>query len=468
MSPTRIAIVGAGISGLATAYRLREGARERGRDLALTILEAGPQPGGTVGTSSDGGFRVESGPNGFLDAKPETLRLCRDLGLDDELLRSSDAARRRFLLRGDRLEELPTSPPAFLRSPVLSRRGRLRVLAEPWIRPRPPDGAEETVADFGRRRLGAEAVDGLLDPMVSGVYAGDPARLSLDACFPRIAELERDHGSLIRAQIALRRERRAAGEAAGGPSGPGGTLTSLAPGLVSLVDALARTLGEGIHTGTEVRSVEAGPGGSHRVRVEGGEDLEADLVVLACPAHAAARILALRSPDPASALEAIAYAPAAVIGLGFDREAVRHPLEGFGFLVPGRENRKILGTLWTSSIYPGHRAPEGAVLLRSIVGGARRPEMMELDDAELVAAVRGELRSILGIDADPVHTRVVRWPRAIPQYEIGHRERVARAEGALPGGIRLTGNAYRGVALNDCTREAERIAAEILDAADDR
>jgi oxygen-dependent protoporphyrinogen oxidase len=465
----RVVVVGGGISGLATAYRIVEGAKALGLPLTLTVLEGEPRVGGKIVTERREGFTVEGGPNGFLDGKPETLRLARDVGLGDALLPSSDAARRRFVFRHGALHALPESPPAFFRSRLMSVPGRLRIIAEPFIRPAPPE-LDESLAEFGTRRLGAEAVDALLDPMVSGVYAGDPQRLSVWACFPRIKELERDHGSLIRALFAVQRQHRkalASGRqvaAAGGPGGPSGKLTSFKEGTQLLVDRLHDKLGASVRVGTPARSITGAAGGGYQVRLDGGGALDADAVVLACPAYSAAELLETMAPESARAAREIPYAPAVVVALGFERAAVANPLDGFGFLIPKSERRRILGSLWTSSIYPGHRAPDGRILLRTIVGGARNPELTGLPEDELVALVRAELESILGIDATPVFREVFRWPVAIPQYNVGHRERVRRIdEGLLPHPrLVLTGNAYRGVGINDCTREAELAASKVL------
>ncbi len=469
----RVVVIGGGISGLATAYRIVGGCEARGIPLALTLLESEPRLGGKIVTHRRDGFTVEGGPNGFLDGKPETLRLARDLALEDRLLPSSDAARRRFVFRHGELHALPESPPAFFRSRLLSLPGRLRIVAEPFIRPAPPE-LDESLAEFGARRLGPEAVDALLDPMVSGVYAGDPRKLSVWACFPRIKELERDYGSLIKALLRLQRERRkalasgaapASAPGGGGPAGPSGKLTSFGAGTEVIVERLREVLGERVRVGAAAHAVTSGGAGGHRVRLAGGEVLDADAVVLAVPAYAAAELLAELAPAAATSAREIPYAPAAVVALGFERAAVRHPLDGFGFLIPRTEGRRILGSLWTSSIYPGHRAPDGRVLLRTIVGGARNPEIAGLPADELVEVVRGELRSILGIEAPVVFREVFQWPVAIPQYNVGHRERVRRIDEALAPhpGVVVTGNAYRGVGINDCTREAERAAERVIE-----
>jgi oxygen-dependent protoporphyrinogen oxidase len=456
----RIAVVGGGISGLATAYQLDQRLRAAGRPYRLQLFEAQPQVGGKIASAQRDGFLCEAGPNGFLDSKPSTLALCRELGLEAELMRSQAAAARRFVYSRGRLHQLPATPPAFFRSPLLSLPARLRVVGELWA-PVSPAGSDPTVAEFGRRRLGPEAAARLLDPMVSGVFAGDPDRLSLKSCFPRIAELEHDYHSLIRALVTLQVKggRRSDG---GGPAGPGGALTSFRAGLSVLPNALAQAL-QGViscaHPLAAVESLEQG----YRLHFAAGQPAqECDVAILALQASDAAQPLRDLDAQLAGMLERFEYAPVAVVGLGFEQADLPRPLDGFGFLVPGEERRKILGSLWTSSIF-AHRAPDGCVLLRTLIGGARRPELAELPETDLVALARRELADILDIRAAPVFEQVFRWPKAICQYTVGHAQRLQQLDDRLTQlpGLFLTGNAYRGVALNDCTLNAVRIAEQV-------
>lgn len=453
----RIAVVGGGISGLATAYEIDQRLRATGAHYELRLFEAEAQVGGKIGAARRDGFLCEAGPNGFLDSKPSTLKLCSELGLEARLLRSQEAAARRFIYSRGELHQLPGSPPAFFRSRLLSLPARLRIVGELWA-PLSPPGSDPTVAEFGRRRLGREAAARLLDPMVAGVFAGDPERLSLGSCFPRIAELERDYKSLIRALLTLRAKRAPHARGAG-PSGPGGTLTSFADGLSVLPEALAQALEGKINCAAPLNSVERNAGG-YRLHLGGGhEAYDCDAAVLAL--QAADAVAPLQSLDSALAgvLGQFEYAPVAVVGLGFEQATLETDLNGFGFLVPGEEQRRILGSLWTSSIFT-HRAPDGCVLLRTLIGGARNPSLALLPEAQLVELARAELRDILGISANPVFVQVFQWPRAICQYTVGHRERLQQVDArlsALPG-LFITGNSYRGVSLNDCTQNAVQVA----------
>ncbi|MGD8852071.1 MAG: protoporphyrinogen oxidase [Gammaproteobacteria bacterium] len=456
----KIAVVGGGISGLATAYQIDKRLRSTGVACELRVFEAEARTGGKIGAAQRDGFLCEAGPNGFLDSKPSTLELCRELGLEDRLLRARAAAARRFVFSQGELHQLPGSPPAFFRSRLLSLPARLRIIGELWA-PVSAPGSDPTVAEFGRRRLGREAAARLLDPMVAGVYAGDPERLSLKSCFPRIAELEQDYRSLIRALITLqlKRGRRAEG---GGPAGPGGTLTSFDAGLSVLPDTLAQSLAGKISCGSALAAVERTAAGYRLSFASGAEPYDCDLLVLATQAVDAVEPLRALDARLSEILASFEYAPVSVVGLGFEQGQLPNALDGFGFLVPGEERRQILGSLWTSSIF-AHRAPPGCVLLRTLIGGARRPELALLPDTDLVELARRELAEILGIEVQPVFVQVFQWPKAICQYTVGHQERLQRLEARLSQlpGLYLTGNAYRGVALNDCTLNAVRVADDI-------
>ena len=481
----RIVVAGGGISGLAAAYHISRIAKEKRPGTEVVLLEKEERPGGKIRSEQADGFLFEWGPNGFLDSKPDTLALTRELGIEDRLLPSSDEARKRYIYARSRLYRLPESPQAFFTSGLLSIPGRLRIIKELWA-PRTPPGVDTTLAEFARRRLGPEALDKLLDPMVEGIFAGDPAAISLESSFPRIAELERDHGSLIRAMMALQRERKKAArletmpggraKTSAGPAGPGGVLTSFAGGAGELVGMLVNELGGQVRLGSEVvriDPVDAGPDRPPRYRIEFAgpegtpEQLEADAVLLALPAYNSASLLRHLDPDASALVGKIPYADVAVVGLGYNKDDVPHPLDGFGYVIPHSEGKRILGTLWSSSIFPG-RAPDGMVLLRSMVGGSRNPHYALLEEGELVKLVREELDGILGIRAEPRFVRIARWEKAIPQYPGGHGRRLeALAERleALPGFF-LGGNAYRGIGMNDCTREASAVAKEVWEYVD--
>jgi protoporphyrinogen/coproporphyrinogen III oxidase len=472
----RVVIVGGGVSGLATAFGLQRGARAAGRALQVTVLEAEGRAGGKMRTDREDGFVIEWGPNGFLDSKVHAVQLVGALGAGDVVLKASLAAKLRFITRDGRLCLLPESPVAFLRSPLISASGKARLFQEPFA-PGPPPGEDETLADFARRRIGPEALDYLIDPMVSGVFAGNPEELSLAAVFPRMVELERQYGGLVKALVAIGREKRrerrraraAAGEtgASGGPAGPSGTLTSFRGGVQTFVDLLVSALEPGtLVTGARVERVRRSGACSvveYRRADGSSESRAADAVVLSCPAYDAADLLSPDAPGLADLLRQIPYAPISVVATAYRAADVAGAVQGFGFLHPRREGRRTLGTLWDSCVF-GDRAPAGHALLRTMVGGARAPAQAFLSDDALVAAAAEDLRDLAGIRADPVKVRVYRHDRGIPQYVRGHLSRleaIDRHRANWPG-LHLCSNAYRGIALGDCCREAERTTSEIL------
>src|SRR5260370_14757374 len=455
----QVVIVGAGISGLAAAYRLQQSCSA----VAITVLESNQRPGGTVWTERQDGFQVEIGPNGFLDNKTFTLRLCQNLGLGDRLVRASEAwGQNRYLLWNEKLEPLPRSLVTFLTTPLLSWRGKVRLLAERWIRREGGAGGDESIDAFVRRRAGPETAEVLADGLVTGINAGDPRLLSLAACFPRLAAYERECGSVIRGLVQEARRRRK--DSVKNPkksSTP--RMWSFPEGLRLLVETLRDRLGSSLICGAEVGRLErtSDPSLSSWI-VHGEGQSPADAVVLACPAYQQARILAELDAQLAERLQSIAYNGLAVVALGYRRTDVPGNLDGFGFIAPQRLKRDILGVQWCSSIYP-ERAPGGMVLLRAMCGGWNRPDVVSWDDERLLGAVRAELQRTMRITAEPVFHSIVRWDRAIPQYRLGHLELVARIEdraGRYPG-LFLTGNAYHGVSLNDCTEQAEKLAGRV-------
>jgi oxygen-dependent protoporphyrinogen oxidase len=454
-----VVIVGGGLSGLSLAYRLQQAAPH----VEITLLEKDDCPGGKIRTESRDGFRVEWGPNGFLDTKPTTAALCRDLGLGERLVSASDAAgKNRYLLLRGRLERLPDGLGSFLRTRVLSWRGKWGLLTERFRKPRPEPG-DESIDAFARRRAGDEVADVLADAFVTGIHAGDPKLLSLRATFPRLAELEEQHGSVMKGFAAAARQRRAEAKARGEIYQRPGKMWSFREGLQALIDGLRAALRRPPLVGAAARRVERRDGvPAWTVRDEGQDRWDADAVVLACPAYEQAALLADLDTELAAEVNGIAYNRVAVVALGYRQQDVPIPLDGFGFLAPQRDRRDLLGVQWCSSIFPD-RAPPGCVLLRALCGGWSRPEMVAWDDDRLLAAVRAELRAAMGVTADPVFHRIVRWERAIPQYHLGHLERVARIEerARRHPGLFLAGNAYRGVAMNDCTEQAVTLAAAV-------
>jgi oxygen-dependent protoporphyrinogen oxidase len=458
----KIVIVGAGISGLALAYRLSE----RLPSAEVTILEERDRPGGTVWTERRDGFQVEIGPNGFLDTKMSTVDLARDVGLSDRLVAASPASgRNRFLFAGERLHRLPTSIVSLLRSDLLSWRAKLRLVSEPFRGPKVED-EDESVDAFARRRFGAEIANMLVDALVTGIYAGDPSQLSVKAAFPRLVEFERKHGSVLRGFQAAARQRRAERPSESAPRSSGSTLWSFRDGLRSLIDALAFRLRVAPIVGVRVnRLSRQTSGGLPRWSVlsEGNRSWAADVAVLTCPTYRQAEILGQLDETLAQWVEEIPYSRVAVVALGYRASDVRLSTDGFGFISPERTRRDVLGVQWCSSIFPG-RAPPGCVLLRAMTGGWNRPDILDWDDGRLLSSVREELRITMSITAAPVFHSIIRWDRAIPQYTLGHLGRVARIESrtTIHSGLFLGGNAYHGVSLNDCTEQAVRLADEVV------
>ena len=439
----RVVVIGGGISGLATAFYVRKA--HPGAE--LRVLESAPRLGGTMLTREINGFHFEGGSNGFLSNKPYTLDLVRDSGAESLLLPSNDAARIRYIYK-DGLYRLPESPPAFLASPLLSWRGKLRVLGEVFT-PARRDIADESLRDFGYRRVGPEFTDTFLDPMSAGIFASTPAKLSVNGAFPAVVRLEREYGGLFRGMIK-RRKRRA---------GPGGRLMSFKGGVGSFIEHLGERLGDAVQTGVKVRALRR-EGSGYLLQTSGGE-LAADAVVLSTPAYSAARILRHLDDDLAYWLGQIGYTPIAVVGFGY-RE-LGHPLKGFGLLTTAAAQQEILGVLWDSSIFPD-RAPAGKKLLRVMIGGQRNSELALRSEDELVAIARRGLERTMGVTDTPAVTFIKRWRRGIPNYRLGHLancERIFARVANWPG-LYLNSNAYWGIGLNDCVGNARRCAEALV------
>ena len=456
----RIAIIGGGISGLSALHFLR---RRFGDGCEVVLFEREGRLGGTIGADRSNGFVSDWGPNGFLDRVPLTLQMVHELGADDKLFPARSASGKRFIYRHGRLHEISPSPPAFLRSPLLSVRGRLRLVGEPFIRKRRGD-EDESIFDFAVRRIGREAAETLIDPMVSGIFGGDARALSLQACFPIMREMEDKHGSLVRALIARKRAAAKAGhEKSPGPAGPAGHLTSFVNGLFTLIEVFAATYREHIVIGVEIEKIVKTETGYRLVNASGDGD-RFDAVICAAPAYVASSVTADLDNALSHLLAEIPYAPIAVVCLGYRRQDVGHDLNGFGFLVPRSEGKRILGSIWTSSIFP-NQAPEGMVQLRTMIGGATDPPAAGLADDALLDIVTNDLRPIVGITGPPIYIRIFKYDRGIPQFVIGHPQRMQRLDDLLRNhqGLYFTGNAYKGVGLNDCVVRSEQIASQAAD-----
>ena len=448
MNSRHVVIIGGGITGLSCAFALRETARGLGKQVAVTVLEA-QAPGGHAHSIRQDGFIVEAGPNGFLDREPETMALVRALGLESQLVEARPDAKRRFIVRDGHLCEVPESPQKLCATDALSWRGKLRLLAEPFAKG-PAAGVDETVYDFAKRRIGAEAADMLVDAAVAGISAGDSRQLSVRSQFPVMIEMERDHGSLIRAMIARRKRGK-------GPS----KLFSFAGGMSTIVEALAAKLGSFLRSEAAVRAINR-RGSRWVVETSRGELIDADHVVLALPARSAARLLGKNDPSLAHAMSAIPYSSVNLVALAYRVADIPRSLDGYGYLVTRPEGLSTLGVVWESSLFPG-RAPEGLALLRVFLGGARKPEAARLDSDAAVALAQKELQTVMHITASPVRAWTFHWPDAIAQYTVGHADRLAaiRSGVAAHPGLDVCGTSYDGVSFNQAIASGARLGRSL-------
>lgn len=439
-----VAIIGGGIAGLAVA----EAIRARDPQIRSIVLEAEEALGGKIRTRQVDGFVVETGPHGFLDKNEQANAIIERVGLAQERLPANEASAARFIVRAGKLRALPAKPPAFITSDILPFMAKARVALEPFISQK-NDDREESVYEFAARRMGPVAASVLVDAFVTGIYGGDPKQLSLTAAFPRLAELEAEFGSMIKAQVKLRAQ----------SAGPRGVLHSFGSGLSTLIDALAK--GTEVRTGFTARRIERKAG---FVVHSDGDRVEADAVVMATPAYVAADLVRPYAEAQADRLASIPFVPVAVVVHGFRAEDLGHDLAGFGFLCPDGEGRKILGSIWASTVFVGH-APDGMVMLRTLLGGARRPEYAEGDDETLGRRALDELIALMGIrDVEPVMRQIIRWPQGIPQYTLGHATRAAaadEAETAVPG-LFFGGNSLRGVAMIQALADAHLVSDKVV------
>ncbi len=450
----KIAVVGGGITGLTAAFHLQQAG------FHPLLFDAAPATGGVIRTTRENGYLCEAGPNTIQENSPEIRDLLQALHLENEVVEANPAAKKRYIVRDGKPVPIPSSPLAFLRSPLLSGSAKLRLLKEPYIA-HAPRGEDESVASFTRRRLGPEVLDYLVDPFVSGIFAGDPERLSLEHAFPRIHGIETEHGSIFRAMVAAARNRKR-GE------NRKTRLLSFRDGLSALPAKLTERLAKHIYHDAPVQSIQPENGGwqliasryDHRLRDR------YDAIVLALPpdALAALKIENTASPNPLEILREIPRPPVVSVSLGFRRDQITHPLDGFGMLFPAKEKAGILGVLFPSTLFP-NRAPENHVLLTVFAGGRRQPEVANLSDAQLLPHILTDLRPLLGISEKPAFAKIHRWPYAIPQYEIGFgrfKETIDRFETENPG-LFIAGTSRDGVALGQCIASGIRHAARAIE-----
>lgn len=456
----KTAIIGGGITGLVAAYYLQK------KGVDVTLFEANDTLGGAIRSVRKDGYLAEAGPNTIIESNSDVTSLIEELGLSSRRIYANTVANKRFIVRDSKPVEVPSSPQTFFSSSLFSLGAKMKLLGEPF-KPRVIT-EDESLADFTRRRLGQEFLDYAINPFVAGVYAGDPERLSAKHAFGKVTALEEKYGSLIRGQLQMAKERKRSGA----PRRSQAKMFSFDDGLQVLIDTLASKLGERIEYNSVVTKIERRVESRNNIDItfSTGQRIDGfDNVILTAPAHRIADMEFISypatpstNPLPLYGLHDIYYPPVTSLALGFDRRDVKHPLDGFGMLVPKIEGFRILGTLFSSTLFP-NRAPEGHVLLTTYIGGARYPELALLDDDELVQLVLGDLRVLLGVSAKPSFTARTTWKKAIPQYEVGYgefKEMMTNFEKEYPG-IYLAGNFRDGISLPDCITHAKAIALSL-------
>jgi protoporphyrinogen/coproporphyrinogen III oxidase len=468
----RVAVIGGGISGLATAHRLYE----LDPNIDLQLYEASPRLGGSLQTERRDGFLLEWGADNFITQLPWGLDLCRRIGFEDQLVPTDSAHRQAFVVRRGRLHKIPEgfvimAPSRIwpvITTPILSPLGKLRMAWEYFV-PAYAEHEDESLASFVIRRFGRETYERLVQPLVGGIYTGDPERLSVQMTMPRFVDMEHQHGSLIRAvwaQAGRKRKQQAKGSSGARYS----MFVAPRDGMDSLVAAIAARLPkDSIQLGRPVTSVALGPEGGWSIGIGGRADGEVetitvDAVVLAVKALAASQLLARVEPTAADLLAGIPHASCSIVSLGYRRDQIAHRMDGFGFVVPLVENRKMLSGSFSSVKYPG-RAPEGKVLIRAFIGGACQAELADLPDEELIAIARDEFGQLLGIRGEPLLVNVARQPHAMPQYYVGHKDRVKQIHESLGRltGLYFAGNAYEGVGIPQCIHSGEQAAQHLIE-----
>jgi oxygen-dependent protoporphyrinogen oxidase len=474
-----VAIVGGGIAGLAAAFAVQEQAAREGLPIACTVFEAGSTWGGKILTHRVEDFIIEAGPDSFLSQKPWALELIATLGLSDRLINTNEFDKKTFIYSRGQLRELPeglvmgvpTRLEPLLRGGLISRVGMAR-MAMDYVLPRRRSQSDESLASFFSRRLGREAFERLVEPLMGGIYAGDAEQMSLRATFPRFLEIEQQYGSLIRGMLAGRK--RAAASPSGKSSFPGGPVhtmfVTLKGGLGELVETLLTRLRQGGVEMVSSRRINAIRVRSSRLASwtydllsEDAAPVSADAVVLATPAFVSADLVRALSPLAAGLLQQIPYASTATVSMAYRTDTLTQPPQGFGFVVPRVEGRDLIAATWSSSKWP-HRAPPSHALIRSYVGGTGRERILEADDADLIRRVRQELQQMTGLVGEPTYTGVTRWPAGMPQYTVGHLDRLATIQECLDryAGLFLVGAAYRGIGIPDCIRDGTEAAAQVI------
>lgn len=445
-----IAVIGAGISGLTTAYWLKKAG------FRVTVYERAGRVGGSILTEHNNGYLVDLGPNSTLETSDTLKNLVAELGLADQKVYGNQASNNRYVVRNGKLHALPMTPKAFLNTSLFSAKAKLRLMAEPFIGPTRAD--DISLSDFVRKRLGPEFLDYAINPFVAGVYAGDPDTLSTPAAFPKLWALEQNYGSFIKGMIRGRKERKQRGEVAKDRA----KLFSFRNGMEVFPQALARELGDSVSLNTSIQDIQKVDAG-FELSFEGAATRCFEHIVLCTPTDSLSTLLKNLAPKVSQSLSDIAYPPVNVVYTGYAAESVQRKLDGFGFLIPKLENRQILGSIWSSVIFP-QRAPQGKVSFTTFVGGTRQPQLTTLDDEALQQTVHRELSDLVGLSAEPEFVRIKRWPRAIPQYTMGYQKiqkLFSTVESELPG-LHFAGNFRRGISVGDSVLSARQTVDSIL------
>ncbi len=451
VSQKKVIIIGGGISGLSVGYWLHK------LGFSVNVLEKEKEVGGYVKSHLYEGYLVESGPNSTLNQYPEVRELCKDIGLEDEQVEGNPSSKKRYLVKNGKLIPLPMGVGQFINSPLWSLAGKMRIFKEPFVK----RGGEEdeSIESFFERRLGKEIVDYGLDPLVSGIYAGDPRELSIQSTFPRIHGLEQTYGSLIKGAIWK--------SLAETKKGPKGKIFSFKNGMGQMSKALEKKLNGSVKLEWEVKGFSYHPDSSPRVTVRGqynGEKVscDGDALILSTPAFFTADLFLPFSSALSNCLQKIFYAPICMVYLGLDRKAIEHPLDGFGCLIPEREGFELLGSLWNSTLFP-NRSPQGFISMTNFLGGSRKPGVLDYPDERVKQVVLKELKHLVGLKGIPHFVKIIRYPRAIPQYQMGHKDRISQMEELLKPfpGIFLSGNYLRGVSVADCIQQGFQLAKKV-------
>jgi oxygen-dependent protoporphyrinogen oxidase len=460
-----ICIIGGGISGLATAYFLEKQAQENGLPLEIVLVERAATLGGKIATHRQGDFIMEGGPESFVTRKPEAWDLCHELGIGERLVGTTGSGKN-YVLHNGRSQPVPTNPIAFIKTPLLTASGKLRLLKEPFIPPR-SDNGDESLGSFLRRRIGDEAVDNLAKPAIGSIYLGDVDEMSVQVSFSRFAELEREYGSLVKGMFGLMKQKRSQRKASGEPKAekkpPFATLRG---GLMELIDALADQMGGEIWLETAVTAIHHDPSQPqpYQISFNKRDPIRANAIVLAVPTFVMGNLLAQHDTAVAEFLRGVSYNPVATVNLSFNRSEINDPFDGFGVVVPESESCQLLAVEGMSNKFP-HRAPDDQFVLRAFVGGKRQADLVILPDDALIKLVRQELETIFSITAKPTYSKIFRWQPANPQPEVGHLEMVTAVEkrlNQLLPNLYLTGAGMRGQGVPDCIRQANILTDKIM------